>query len=477
MSRQLRKRKVVEAAPAEAPPISKKIKKDVPRPAAPHRRSRKKGSETVHSLSNMPLEIIYEILGYTPTDGLISLAPTTKGFRLLLMTRRSYSLWKESRQFVKGLPDCPSFLNEIAYANLCFQTFCHNCLSPNIHDVLWTLRVRTCKKCHNTLLIESDHPDFVPFWRVFYHAPFIFKPSSVRWDTGVSRIFNQSDLQTAPLTATGTTWMNWTEEQKRLSNEIKMWADACEQWHASYLQSCKDELDKIKKARLFTVIEKLRDLGWDEDLKDMAKASEEAETPHPLLDFKQVKQTRPLTDKIWSNMQDEVITFMQGWKDKRLVKARYKLLESCIGSLREAVKQFEEDLGGFCPNIRDIASFPEFREIIESPSDVTVTDLTFHALKEKLVDLVLQQRQEQKVLIHQLIERKVRPSLPDDIDIFDLAICQALVCSDCKMIFKDMSEQYDDPLCHFGFNTRVIITWGVGHFWQNTIPQDPLKMY
>ena len=60
-----------------------------------------------------------------PRD-LLSLARTTKNFRAFLMSRKTSVLsWKASRANVEGLPDCPEFLSEPAYANLAFSAVCH----------------------------------------------------------------------------------------------------------------------------------------------------------------------------------------------------------------------------------------------------------------------------------------------------------------------------------------------------------------
>lgn len=60
-----------------------------------------------------------------PVD-LLNLSRSSKPFRRLLTSRDSVPLWKASRtRNVAGLPDCPSFISEPAYANLCFDSHCH----------------------------------------------------------------------------------------------------------------------------------------------------------------------------------------------------------------------------------------------------------------------------------------------------------------------------------------------------------------
>ncbi len=61
-----------------------------------------------------------------PLD-LLHLARTSKDFRSLLMSRESALLWQGARQNIEGLPDCPTFLSEPAFANLVFDTSCYVC--------------------------------------------------------------------------------------------------------------------------------------------------------------------------------------------------------------------------------------------------------------------------------------------------------------------------------------------------------------
>jgi len=59
-----------------------------------------------------------------PLD-LLRLARTTKGFRKLLMSRSSISLWKDVLRNISGLPECPPWMSEPAWVNLVFYPHCH----------------------------------------------------------------------------------------------------------------------------------------------------------------------------------------------------------------------------------------------------------------------------------------------------------------------------------------------------------------
>jgi hypothetical protein len=73
---------------------------------------------------------IQQILSRCSPLDLLRLARTTKAFRALLMSRSSIAIWRSARQMssdkqVMGMPECPPYLSEPAYANLAFDPHCH----------------------------------------------------------------------------------------------------------------------------------------------------------------------------------------------------------------------------------------------------------------------------------------------------------------------------------------------------------------
>lgn len=77
-----------------------------------------------------------------PRD-LLNLARTSKDFRAVLMNENSAPFWRAARQQVEGLPDCPTFLSEPAYANLVFFNACHVRFPRNCSDVWDGIHIST----------------------------------------------------------------------------------------------------------------------------------------------------------------------------------------------------------------------------------------------------------------------------------------------------------------------------------------------
>jgi len=97
-----------------------------------------------------------------PND-LLNLSRTTRFLREIVTTRRSRHMWRSSLANVCALPPCPTDLTEIKYASLAFDDHCHFCLAPDVHEVLWVCRVRSCTKCiHKYFRSEDELEAWIP---------------------------------------------------------------------------------------------------------------------------------------------------------------------------------------------------------------------------------------------------------------------------------------------------------------------------
>ena len=59
-----------------------------------------------------------------PRD-LLSLARTSKAISGFVLHPKQEYIWKHSRKQTEGMPQCPSFLSERAFAHFLFAAFCH----------------------------------------------------------------------------------------------------------------------------------------------------------------------------------------------------------------------------------------------------------------------------------------------------------------------------------------------------------------
>ncbi|KAK7687009.1 hypothetical protein QCA50_009508 [Cerrena zonata] len=450
MSHNPRKRKNPNAAESTGP-LAKRVKHDTPIDKSSSKASRLRGRKgALQNFSNMPLDIIEEVLRYLLPIDLLNLARTTRPFRDLLMSKNSRLFWTLALRKIDGLPKCPSFLSEPAYTNLCFQPVCSHCQKRNIHHVHWAFKARYCKPCATIMILNNRHGKK----RFLREYPFLgigcwrIVPE---YDARGSRyqLYHAPELETAKVilnTLKGKQRESWLSKQAQMCQEVYFWTKACADWYFGNKRNRRVEIGNIKTARLSAVVAKLRELGWDEELNRMA-----SEDPHPLLTLKLVNQRTPLTEKAWLRMKDDVVSLMHREK----VEFWKELFEERLVYLRDADALSVEEYGTQRPHLRDLASLPEVRAVIEAREDVTVTSDTFNSINELegtagLVEKLQLQRRRRAL---EAIKCITGLQIPENIDVLDLAVTAALACKNCKKLCHDYSgSAVGDILGHSCFS-------------------------
>lgn len=77
------------------------------------------------SMHHGPVYDKFKIFGHLEPLDVLRLARTSRDLRAILMSRASITVWIAARHKVLGLPECPNFLSEPAYADLAFCARCH----------------------------------------------------------------------------------------------------------------------------------------------------------------------------------------------------------------------------------------------------------------------------------------------------------------------------------------------------------------
>ncbi|KAG8921022.1 hypothetical protein FRC02_000485 [Tulasnella sp. 418] len=105
-------------------------------------------------VSNLPMDILFEICVYIDPVSLLQLARCSTHIRAVLMTKRAESLWRRARitQF-PTLPSCPIDLSEPQYIALIFDPTCQCCGGPNAFFTHYRLRTRHCSGCYSLNII------------------------------------------------------------------------------------------------------------------------------------------------------------------------------------------------------------------------------------------------------------------------------------------------------------------------------------
>ncbi|KAG0703640.1 hypothetical protein DFH29DRAFT_915440 [Suillus ampliporus] len=348
------------------------------------------------ALMNLPLDVLFEIFGHLNPLDLLRLARTTKQFRRVLMHRSSMSVWKNARENVPNMPDCPPFWTEPHYANLAFDPHCHECSAPGVRNVDWRIGRRICAKCSKNCMVdaypgESVISSLVPS-KYGKRGRLLFYRKDVEEVQMKLRALTDSDELQA-----------YGEERRTFVKEMDTKAKALEAWAASQAKDRSDQLEDARRDRKAAIIERLTEIGWGDEIEHIPYTDD-------LSHHKLVKQPTRLTDRIWNNIKSDMIKYMEEMRTRRLERERKALLvtrkRTAIGILR-SYKISHFPFTDVMPEPVDFCSFPEVIEIVGLPTETDVTEATFADVASQMDDLVHAWR----TRIHSQLRARVKDNL------------------------------------------------------------------
>ncbi|OJA11870.1 hypothetical protein AZE42_03262 [Rhizopogon vesiculosus] len=344
---------------------------------APKKARRQPKPGKLAGLRDLPLDILFEIFGHLNPLDILRLARTTKQFRRVLMHRSSMSVWKAARENVPNMPDCPVFWTEPHYANLAFDPHCHECSAPGVRNVDWRIGKRICTKCSKRCMVDAYPGESVISSLV---------PS--RYGKRGHLLFYDKDVEEVQKKLRTLTELNeleaYREQRKSFVKEMDVTAKALEAWAASQAKDRSDQLDDARRDRKAAIIEKLTELGWGDEIQQITYSDD-------LSHHRLVRQPTRLTGRIWNNIKNDMIEYMEDMKARRLERERKALLVArrriAIGVLR-SYKIAHLPLTDVMPEPADFCNFPEVVEIVELPTETEVTEASFADVTSQMDDLV-----------------------------------------------------------------------------------------
>ncbi|KAE9404264.1 hypothetical protein BT96DRAFT_989539 [Gymnopus androsaceus JB14] len=257
----------------------------------------------LEKMSALPLDVVLEIYSYLEPLDVLRLSRTSKAMRAFLMSQSNGIVWRTARLNVPDLPPLPSDLSEPQYANLAFDSYCHPC-----ENVIWQCRVRCCNKCFNTAFYSRPNLHsvwnrsyaltFMVFNKLAQHIPYVsVTPWKGPWD-GEDKVYFPPNIQTLRHGYRRVRkdeflvedWIRRTEQQHV---EIMEHAAACSRWQKANNDSRSKELQNTRSRRKAAIYEKLRQLGWGDEIDRL-----ESENSSLLSAHKSVRQAKDLTDKV-----------------------------------------------------------------------------------------------------------------------------------------------------------------------------------
>ncbi|KAG7085380.1 hypothetical protein E1B28_002944 [Marasmius oreades] len=276
-----------------------------------------------------PLDILLEVLKHLEFRDILHLSRTNKYFRELLIVSRSLSIWREARENTPNLPPLPVDLNEMQYASLLFDNHCHACLRSPCDNVIWEFRVRCHKNCMSQLFMAYENRPArlknIDFRKVVEHIPFydeqIDRTDGPFWFTPM---FKRLLAEYREIQRDKSAVKEWNEEKKQHFELITSHARECHTWDTNRRTERDAEQETLRKERRQEIITRLSASGWGQE-----ELNHEEFVSHPLF-----KPPKAVTERIWNNLEPQLVDSLQGLKDRRLdeerrcsLKSRYRLLE------------------------------------------------------------------------------------------------------------------------------------------------------
>ncbi|KAH8107194.1 hypothetical protein BXZ70DRAFT_916735 [Cristinia sonorae] len=351
----------------------------------------------LEELPSLPIDLLHEVFQHLSPLDLVHLARTSKDFRKFILHKSASGIWKAARSNIEGLPECPPYMSEPAYANLMFSPHCHYCLSGNIQNIITPFSVRYCNSCKKMQCVESymlggrggfdggltdDMFCTVPGERrkIYYHKPDVERT----WEKWLALPDDDAARE------------KFKQTRRQHVQQVLEHSSRCDVFVATKKASRSEELKAEKKRKVDQVVERLTALGWGKEL-DTMKTSDYYE----LREHIAVRQLKKVTDKTWAEVEKPIVVLMKSCRKNRLILERRRQIKERLNLFAQVLKEHwpalrttESDCG---PEFVDYALMPAIREIVAAPANKTITRNDFSAVKHQLSNLEQSWRLQMKV--------------------------------------------------------------------------------
>lgn len=299
--------------------------------------ARTRSKKKLAALFELPLDIIYEILSHLHPAHLLNVSRTNKALRQILMCKNARSVWRSSFANAQDVPPVPDDLTEPQYARLLFDKSCMFCLTPNTSTVAWAARIRSCKRCLPPFCAEEDMFGIVELLRYDVALTQLVPSSRMKDRHGEGRFYPCEEIS-AVLEAGEEVWNDedaarpWLKEMVQKCEKREAHGRLLEEWDDRRQDERARELDEIHHQRKNAIYDKLRALGWGEEVvKSDAKLSS----------YSAIARAQPLTNYGWQKIMHEVIAHVKIVRERRLaeekrvaIRARYKRFAGAYEAFR-----------------------------------------------------------------------------------------------------------------------------------------------
>ncbi|CAE6469350.1 unnamed protein product [Rhizoctonia solani] len=288
--------------------------------AAPRKKLVRGKQGRLADLVNMPVDIFTEVASHLLPGDIISLSRANKFFRNLLMHRSAIHIWHGSMKNVQGLPPCPEGMSEPHFLALLFSKTCSMCGSPVRTNMDPFLLVKLCGSCRNTLLMPliSVPPSLISW--IDYSRSIAPTKRRTAWAYVLRKDVDDLTAQYDEKHGSKDAHVleAWIQERREGVAARRNRGLVIAEFLENLERGREREISDIKAARRSEVKRRLAEMGWTEtDMEFGWWALREQRDWNDL-----VSQPKPLTERIWTNIQPKLIPLLEANREARLQMER-----------------------------------------------------------------------------------------------------------------------------------------------------------
>ncbi|CUA70930.1 hypothetical protein RSOLAG22IIIB_09204 [Rhizoctonia solani] len=326
-----------EAEEPQTPPQKRRRANNKPKKAVRKKVWGKEGR--LAGLISMPIEIFTEVASHLMPMDIIVLSRSSKSFRNLLMNRSSVHIWHAAMRNVPGLLPCPTSMSEPSYLALLFSKTCSMCGNIARVGLDEVLLVRLCASCRETSLIPLD--DVPSKFASLVHVSKSITPGSRRVGNGYVLRQNLAEVQAGydkMARAKGkTALVDWEQETKNMISQRKEDGQVLAEVISALERDEKQVINNVIQIRRSEIERRLGELGWTEEDMSFGWFSG-LYVPYSQL----VNQPKPLTERIWTNIQPKLIPILQANRVENLEMQRVDLKKKRRDRLSELFLEIKD---------------------------------------------------------------------------------------------------------------------------------------
>ncbi|PPR01750.1 hypothetical protein CVT24_001570 [Panaeolus cyanescens] len=394
-------------------------------------------------ITEMPVEILLEIIEHLQPTDVVALGQTSKSFSAFLSSPMVETLWIRLRStFFLPPPDRPSAMSEHQYAELLFGNACMECKNSESKPEnpvyrIWDAWTRLCNKCvvsTFTLLVKKGKKRENVLAQMF-NIPkqlSLFIPECLA--IGLNAINQKMPRNFVPVRQ-ALLWSQeylslqtpgekalWLKSEMEKQINIQRLAKKCSDWHQRLLATYAAQRRQAVRERQERIKDTVKKMGWAEELSKMY-----SNFPHQQPNVVDICQ-KDLDDAVIESLKPFLDDFMHKAKEARLHRERQALLYNCfskrIRMLNEAYEEALEKYATYEPRPRaaDVFTIPRIRSlVVDTPLEVQLTKDAFNITTSCIPTLLEEANDVIKSKMLALVQEGLADKTYDPTTVLDLA--------------------------------------------------------